>query len=135
MAPGRLAVVPVGVAADAMSGPAFVDPLVIDPLVIDPLGGFDHHLAKPLRIEPGTPQYRCHHLVVEQIFEARLIAAAFGASSHGPLLTCEILCSIGGKHVRIVTGVRKFRGNWSKDATQFAFKWSRHPTLDRRDAA
>ncbi len=76
MVPGDLAVSAVFVAVAA----------VIAPPVVDPTGGLDHHVANALRIEPGTAQDRCHDLVIEQIFEARLIAAAFRASGHDPLL-------------------------------------------------
>ena len=58
----------------------------VDPPVVNPSGGLDHHLANALRIEPGTAQDRFHDLVIEQIFEARLEAAAFRASGHDPLL-------------------------------------------------
>jgi len=79
--------------------------------ILDPARSFHHHIAKFLRLETGTAQHGRHHLVREQIFEARLIAAAIPASSHDPLLTCAILCSLEAKHVLIVTGDRKFRGN------------------------
>jgi hypothetical protein len=72
MIPGDLAVPAAGAA--------------VDPPVVDPSGSLDHHLANALRIEPGTAQDRFHDLVIEQIFEARLEAAAFRASGHDPLL-------------------------------------------------
>src|SRR6266699_2039721 len=93
--------------------------------VIDPPGGLDHHVAKALAVEPGAAQERFHDLVIEQIFEARLVAAALRAFSHGPLLTCDILCRIAVKHVRIVTRTRRFRGNSPIAPAKFALWWNR----------
>src|SRR6266699_5047508 len=95
--------------------------------VIDPFGGLDHHVAKALAVEPGAAQDRFHDLVIEQIFEARLVAAALCASSHGPLLTYDILCRIAPKHVRIVTRTRRFRGNSPIGLAKFALRWNRQP--------
>jgi hypothetical protein len=50
-------------------------------------GGLHHHCPKPLGIEPGTLQHGFHHLIGEQIVEARLIAAA---TVHDPLLPIRL---------------------------------------------
>src|SRR5262249_50632666 len=44
--------------------------------------GLHHHLAELLRPETGTAQHTRHHLVREQVFEARFIAAALKALVH-----------------------------------------------------
>ena len=100
-------------------------PVVVDATVIDPVGGRSHHVAEPLRVEARAAQDGRHHLVVEQIVEARLIAAAIDASSHLPLLPCQLICYIAGKRGLIVTRDRKFRGNLTISATEFPFRWNR----------
>src|SRR5437763_3916738 len=97
---------------------------LVDPPVVDTPGGRRHHVAKPLRIEPGAAQHRCHELVIEQLFEARLIAAAFVASGHGPLLTCEIARTIAAKHGLFVTRGGIFRGDLSINSPKFACEWN-----------
>src|SRR5437870_4829125 len=92
--------------------------------MIDPPRRLRHHVAKPLRIEPGAAQHRRHHLVGEQIFQARLIAAAVKASGHDPLLTYEILRRITRKHVLFVTPGRIFSGNLYITSAKFSSKWS-----------
>src|SRR5712671_7631142 len=115
------------VPAALVAGGAVVDPPDLDPAVVDPPGRLDHHVAKALAVEPGAAQDRFHDLVIEQIFEARLIAAAFCAVGHGPLRTYEILCSLAAKHVRNVTRTRIFRGNPPIASAKFAFRWNRQP--------
>src|SRR5206468_863790 len=105
-----------------------VDPPDLYPAVVDAPGGLDHHVAQALRIAPGAAQDRFHDLVIEQFFEARLVAAAFCASGHGPLRTRGILRSIAAKRVRIVTTTRRFRGNSPIASAQFALKWNRSPS-------
>src|ERR1700732_791846 len=92
--------------------------------MVDPPRGLHHHVANPLRIDPGAAQHRRHYLVGEQIFEARLIAAAVIASGHDPLLTCAILRRITRKHVLFVTPRRIFSGNLYITSTKFSSKWS-----------
>jgi hypothetical protein len=97
-----------------------------DAPIIEPTRGFDHHGAETLAVEAGAAQYRRHHLVGEQIFEARFIAAACCDRGHvSLLLTCRILRSLAGKHVRNVTRVRKFRGKLAIGRTKFPPKSSR----------
>ena len=72
--------------------------------------GFDDQVAKALRVEPGAAQHRRHHLVVDQLVEGGLIAAAIGASGHVPLLTSVRRSTIIPKDVVIVTRVRKLSG-------------------------
>src|SRR3954471_19846556 len=81
---------------------------------VDAAGGLDNQVAKALRVEPGAAQHRRHHLVVDQLVEGGLIAAAIGASGHVPLLTsAALLSTIIPKDVVIVTRVRKLSGNLS----------------------
>src|SRR5260221_5067339 len=119
MAPGGLAV-PATLAARGL----VVDPPDLDPAVVDPFGGLDHHVAQALRIEAGATQDRFHDLVIEQIFQARLVEAAFGACGHGPLLTYDVLCSVRAKPVRHVTTTRRFRRHSPIAPQQFAFRWN-----------
>src|SRR5205823_2221231 len=119
MVPGGLAV-PAALAARGL----VVDPPDLDPAVVDPSGGLDHHVAQALRIEPGAAQDRFHDLVIEQIFQARLVEAAICPCGHGPLRTYDILRSIAAKHVRNVTTTRRFRGNSPIPPRQFACKWN-----------
>jgi len=107
-------------------------PMVIDSVIIDSSGGRDHHRAKPLRIEPGATQDRRHDVIVQQLVEGRLIAAAIGASGHGTLPTCETLCRMAGKRVLIVTRDRRFRGNLTISATSLPFRWNRRLGLPGR---
>jgi hypothetical protein len=92
--------------------------------VIDTASRLDHHVAKPLLVEPCTTQDWRHNVIDKQIFEARLIAAAFSESSHEPLLTCNILRNMAGKHGRFMTRTRKFRGNLCMWRPQLPFKWN-----------
>lgn len=95
--------------------------------VIDPSGGLDHHVANPLRIEAGAAQDRFHDLVIEQIFEARLMAAAFCVSGHDPLRTYDILCNIDANNVGIVTMTGIFHDNAAFEPSQFSLRGSRRP--------
>jgi hypothetical protein len=78
--------------------------------ILDASGGFKHHIAELLDLETGAAQHGLHYLVREQIFEARLIAAAFDEPIHGPLLTCQIVGRIDAKSDRFVSIDRKFHG-------------------------
>jgi hypothetical protein len=85
-------------------------PIRPSPLILDAPSGFYHHLAELLRLETGTTQHRLHHLVREQIFEAWLIAAAFDAPIHDPLLTCQVVGRIDAKRDRFMSINRRFHG-------------------------
>src|SRR4051795_10310288 len=77
---------------------------------VEAAGGLDNQVAEALRVEPSAAQHRRHHLVVDQLVEGGLIAAAIGASGHVPLLTSVPLSTIIPKDVVIVTRVRKLSG-------------------------
>src|SRR3954468_15004071 len=92
--------------------------------------GLDDQVAKALRVEPGAAQHRRHHLVVDQLVEGGLIAAAIGASGHVPLLTSAVLLStIIPKDVVIVTRVRKLSGNLSIRSPELPCRWNRSRRL------
>jgi hypothetical protein len=95
---------------------------MVSAMIVNTARRFDHHFAKSVRIEPCAAQHRGHNLVIEQILEARFIAAAFCATVHDPLLVYHILRSLGGNRVRFMTGVRKLRGNLLITTTIFPFK-------------
>src|SRR3954453_22212967 len=92
---------------------------------IEAAGGLDNQVAKALRVEPGAAQHRRHHLVVDQLVEGGLIAAAIGASGHVPLLTSIQRSTIIPKDVVIVTRVRKLNGNSSAGSPELPCGWNR----------
>src|SRR4029078_12161994 len=72
--------------------------------------GLYDQVAKALRVQPGAAQYRRHHLIVDQLVEGGLIAAAIGASGHVPLLTSVRPSTIIPNDVVIMTRIRKLSG-------------------------
>src|SRR3954447_19153461 len=95
-------------------------------------GGLDNQVAKALRVKPGAAQHRRHHLVVDQLVEGGLIAAAIGASGHVPLLTsAALLSTIIPKDVVIVTRGRKLSGNLSIGSPELPCRWNRARQLPR----
>src|SRR4051812_14614661 len=96
---------------------------------IEAAGGLDYQVAEALRVEPGAAQHRRHHLVVDQLVEGGLIAAAIGASGHVPLLTSGLLSTIIPKDVVIVTRVRKLNGNLPIGSPELPRRWNRSRRL------
>src|SRR3954452_13988787 len=92
---------------------------------VDSAGGLNNQGAKALRVEPCAAQQRRHHLVVDQLVEGGLIAAAIGASGHVPLLTSGLLSTIIPKDVVIVTRVRKLNGNLPIGSPEWPRRWNR----------
>src|SRR3954466_13454098 len=92
---------------------------------VDASGGLNNQVAEALRVEPGAAQHRRHHLVVDQLVEGGLIAAAIGASGHVPLLTRIGRSTIIPKDVVIVTRVRKLNGNSSTGSPELPCGWNR----------
>jgi hypothetical protein len=84
--------------------------------VVDSPRGLCDHIAKALRVEPGATQHRRHYVIVEQLFEARLIAAAFSSSVHARLLTSKGSNTFNEKDVLIMTRDGNFaaRDAWAR---------------------
>src|SRR5258705_7257167 len=88
--------------------------------ILDVHSSFDHHGAELLGLETGTAQHRLHHLVGEQIFEARLIAAAFDAPIHDPLLPVRLYAG----STQSVSALCRSTGNFTAGCNRAGSIWA-----------